>query len=55
MPSFKLTLLQIGVVSKSHSELRDLTMNQFETIKDKLKSEIIEAKQTGIRLSVTNQ
>ena len=54
MPSFKLMLLQIGIVSKSHSELRDLTMNQFETIKDKLKTEITEAKQTGIQLSVTN-
>lgn len=41
-------------MSKSHSELRDLTMNQFETIKDKIKSEISEAKNTGLRLSVTN-
>ena len=29
-------------------------MSQFETIKDKLKSEITEAKKPGIRLSITN-
>ena len=41
-------------MSKSHSELRNLAMNQYQSIKEKIKSEIAEAKESGIRLSITN-
>ena len=33
---------------KSHSDLRNLAMDQYESIKNKIKSEIAEAKQSGM-------
>ena len=39
---------------KNHSDIRNLAVNQYESIKNQIKSEIQEAKEAGIRLSITN-